>query len=78
MHRTQQQLIQAQRDSEHLRDIVLLHRPSRILKQGYTLLTDEKDKQILTSRTQLHTEQMVHIVLKDGKAKAQIMDVKAT
>lgn len=75
---TQQQLIQAQRDSEHLRDIVLLHRPSRILKQGYVMLTDEKDKQILTSSTQLYPEQTIHIVLKDGKAKAQIVDVKTS
>ncbi|WP_250162334.1 exodeoxyribonuclease VII large subunit [Psychrobacter sp. WY6] len=64
MHSAQQQLIQAQRDSEHLRDIVLLHRPSRVLKQGYTMLTDAKDKQILTSGTQLHPEQTVHILLK--------------
>ncbi|WP_314884781.1 exodeoxyribonuclease VII large subunit [Psychrobacter immobilis] len=75
MHSAQQQLIQAQRDSEHLRDIVLLHRPSRVLKQGYTMLTDAKDKQILTSGIQLHPEQTVHILLKDGKAKAQIIDV---
>ncbi|MFT7324405.1 MAG: exodeoxyribonuclease VII large subunit, partial [Psychrobacter glaciei] len=54
---------------------VLLHRPSRVLKQGYTMLTDDKDKQILTSSTQLYSEQTIHIVLKDGKAKAQIVDV---
>ena len=71
----QQQVIQAQRDSEHLRDIVLLHRPSRVLKQGYSMLTDEKEKQILTSTSQLHAQQTIYIVLKDGKAKAQIMDV---
>ncbi|MBE0441259.1 MAG: exodeoxyribonuclease VII large subunit [Psychrobacter sp.] len=71
----QQTLIQAQRNSEHLRDIVLLHRPSRVLKQGYTMLTDNKDKQILTSSNQLYPEQTVHIVLKDGKAKAQIIDI---
>ena len=75
MHSAQQQLLQAQRDSEHLRDIVLLHRPSRVLKQGYTMLTDAKDKQILTSSMQLYPEQTIHIVLKDGKAKAQIIDV---
>ena len=75
MQSTQQQLIQAKRDSEHLRDIVLLHRPSRVLKQGYSMLTDEQDKQILTSSHQLYPEQTVHIVLKDGKAKAQIIDV---
>ncbi|MGO2734785.1 exodeoxyribonuclease VII large subunit [Psychrobacter sp.] len=71
----QQTLIQAQRNSEHLRDIVLLHRPSRVLKQGYTMLTDNKDKQILTSSNQLYPEKTVHIVLKDGKAKAQIIDI---
>ncbi|WP_423814024.1 exodeoxyribonuclease VII large subunit [Psychrobacter sp. 219-2-C] len=76
IHNAQQQLLQAQRDSEYLRDIVLLHRPSRVLKQGYTMLTDAKDKKILTSSTQLYAEQTLHIVLKDGKAKAQIIDVK--
>lgn len=75
MHSAQHQLLQARRDSEYLRDIVLLHRPSRVLKQGYTMLTDANDKQILTSSTQLYAEQTVHIVLKDGKAKAQIIDV---
>ncbi|MBI0425322.1 exodeoxyribonuclease VII large subunit [Psychrobacter sp. NG27] len=75
MHSAQQQLIQAQRDSEHLRDIVLLHRPSRVLKQGYTMLTDAKDKQTLTSSTQLYPEQTVHIILKDGNATAQIVNV---
>ncbi|PKG36288.1 MULTISPECIES: exodeoxyribonuclease VII large subunit [Psychrobacter] len=75
MQSAQQQLIQAQRDSAHLRDIVLLHRPSRVLKQGYTMLTNDKDKQILTSSTQLFPEQTIHIVLKDGKAKAQIVEV---
>ncbi|OLF40282.1 MULTISPECIES: exodeoxyribonuclease VII large subunit [unclassified Psychrobacter] len=72
----QLRVIQAQRNSEHLRDIVLLHRPSRVLKQGYTMLTDAKDKQILTSSTQLYPEQTIHIVLKDGKAQAQIVEVK--
>ncbi|MGP5531692.1 exodeoxyribonuclease VII large subunit [Psychrobacter celer] len=72
----QLRVIQAQRNSEHLRDIVLLHRPSRVLKQGYTMLTDAKDKQILTSSTQLYPEQTIHIVLKDGKAQAQIVDIK--
>ncbi len=72
----QLRVIQAQRNSEHLRDIVLLHRPSRVLKQGYTMLTDAKDKQILTSSTQLYPEQNIHIVLKDGKAQAQIVEIK--
>ncbi|MDN3446934.1 exodeoxyribonuclease VII large subunit [Psychrobacter sp. APC 3281] len=71
----QQQIVQAQRDSEHLRDIVLLHRPSRVLKQGYTMLTNAKNKQTLTSSTQLYPEQTVNIILKDGNAKAQILDI---
>lgn len=75
MQSAQQQLIQAKRDSAHLRDIVLLHRPSRVLKQGYSMLTDEQDQRILTSSNQLYPEQTIHIVLKDGKAKAQIIDV---
>jgi len=75
MQNAQQQIVQAQRDSEHLRDIVLLHRPSRVLKQGYTMLTDAQNKQTLTSSTQLYPEQTVNIILKDGNAKAQIIDV---
>ncbi len=49
MHSAGQQLVQAQRESEHLRDIVLLHRPTRVLKQGYSMLMDHRGKQILTS-----------------------------
>jgi len=75
MQNAQQQIVQAQRDSEHLRDIVLLHRPSRVLKQGYTMLTDAKNKQTLTSSAQLYPEQTVNIILKDGNAKAQIIDI---
>ena len=75
MQNAQQKIVQAQRDSEHLRDIVLLHRPSRVLKQGYTMLTDAQNKQTLTSSTQLYPEQTVNIILKDGNAKAQIIDV---
>ncbi|MGO2020628.1 exodeoxyribonuclease VII large subunit [Psychrobacter sp.] len=73
----QQQVSQAQRHSEHLRDIVLLHRPTRVLKQGYTMLTDINNNHILTSSTQLYPEQTIHIVLKDGQAKAQILDIKS-
>lgn len=76
MKSARQQVIQARRDSEYLRDIVLLHRPSRVLEQGYTMLTDETGKHILTSRQQLYPEQTIHIILKDGKAKAQIIDVE--
>ncbi|WP_114700981.1 exodeoxyribonuclease VII large subunit [Psychrobacter proteolyticus] len=75
MQNAQQKIVQAQRDSEHLRDIVLLHRPSRVLKQGYTMLTDAQNKQTLTSSTQLYPEQTVNIILKDGNAKAQIIDI---
>jgi len=75
MQNAQQKIVQAQRDSEHLRDIVLLHRPSRVLKQGYTMLTDAQNKQTLTSSSQLYPEQTVNIILKDGNAKAQIIDV---
>ncbi|MGP4715174.1 exodeoxyribonuclease VII large subunit [Psychrobacter sp. T6-6] len=75
MQNAQQQVIQAKRDSEHLRDIVLLHRPSRVLKQGYTMLMDKKGKQTLTSSAQLYPEQTVNIILKDGSATAQIIDL---
>ncbi len=75
MHSAEQQLVQAQRESEHLRDIVLLHRPTRVLKQGYSMLMDHQGKQLLTSSTQLYAEQTIKIILKDGQATAQILQV---
>ncbi|WP_201584886.1 exodeoxyribonuclease VII large subunit [Psychrobacter jeotgali] len=78
MQSAQQQLIQAQRNSEHLRDIILLHKPTRVLQQGYTMLTDEKGKQILTSSAQLYPEQTINIVLKDGQVSARIVEVRNT
>lgn len=72
----QQQLIQAQRDSKHLRDIVLLYQPARVLQQGYSMLTEQSDKHILSSSAQLYPEQTIHILLKDGKATARIISVE--
>ena len=76
-HSAEQQLDKAQRESSYLRDIVLLHRPERILNQGYTMLTTASDKQTLTSTTQLYPDQMINIILKDGQATAQILDVES-
>ncbi|MAE39741.1 MAG: exodeoxyribonuclease VII large subunit [Psychrobacter sp.] len=77
MHSSEQQLAQAQRDSEHLRDIVLLHRPTRVLKQGYSMLMDNKGQQVLTSSSQLYADQTINIMLKDGQATAQILNVSS-
>lgn len=76
MHSAQQQVTKAKRDSEHLRDIILLHKPTRVLKQGYTMLRDESGKTLLTSSAQLYPEQTINIMLKDGQATAQILAVK--
>lgn len=77
LQKAQQHITQAQRDSEHLRDIMLLHRPERILKQGYTRLSATSGNQTLTGSTQLYPEQMITITLKDGTATAQILEVKS-
>ena len=77
MHNTEQQLVKAQRESAHLRDIVLLHRPQRVLNQGYTMLSTASGKQTLTSSSQLYPEQIIKIKLKDGQATAQILDIKS-
>ena len=77
MHNIEQQLVKARRESAHLRDIVLLHRPQRVLNQGYTMLSTASDKQTLTSSSQLYPEQIIKIKLKDGQATAQILDVKS-
>ena len=78
MHSAKQQILQAQRETEHLRDIVMLHRPTRVLNQGYTMLSDAKGKQLLTSSAQLYAEQTINIILKDGQATAQILEVKSS
>lgn len=77
MHNIEQQLVKARRESAHLRDIVLLHRPQRVLNQGYTMLSTASGKQTLTSSSQLYPEQIIKIKLKDGQATAQILDVKS-
>ncbi|MDN5565189.1 MAG: exodeoxyribonuclease VII large subunit [Psychrobacter sp.] len=77
MHSAEQQLTTAQRENAHLRDIVLLHRPQRVLNQGYAMLSNASGQQTLTSSTRLYPEQTIKIMLKDGQATAQILDVKS-
>ena len=72
----QQHVIQAQRDSQYLRDIVLLQQPARVLKQGYTMIRDTDSNQTLTSRYQLSPNQNITIILKDGQATACISHVE--
>lgn len=72
----QQQVIQAQRDTQYLRDVIVLHQPARVLKQGYALIRDEKSKQTLTSSRQLVANQAVTIILKDGQATAHISHIE--
>lgn len=70
-----QQIIQATRDSTHLRDTILLYQPKRVLQRGYAILTDVSGQQILTSSTKLSAQQEIRIQLKDGTARARILDV---
>lgn len=72
----QQQLIHAQKNSQHWRDLIVLHKPTRVLKQGYVLLADHSSKQPLTSSRQLYRQQTVQLQLKDGHATAHIIDIK--
>ena len=74
----QQQTLQAQRQNTHLRDIILLQHPARVLKQGYTLLYDKSGKQLLSSSHQLYAKQTIQITLNDGQATAQILSVATT
>lgn len=74
----QQQITQAERQSTHLRDIILLQHPARVLQQGYTLLYDASKTQLFTSSTQLYAKQVITITLKDGHATAQILNVTHT
>lgn len=66
----QQQVIQAQKDSQYLRDIIVLQQPARVLNQGYTMIKDNESKQTLTSSRQLTSNQNITIIFKDGQATA--------
>lgn len=72
----QQQVMQAQRDTQYLRDVIVLHQPARVLKQGYAFIRDGKTNQRLTSSEQLSPDQTIKIILKDGQATAHISYVK--
>lgn len=68
---------QSRRHCEHLRDLILLQHPARVLNQGYVMLKDTESGSILTSVTQLQPEQAVEFVLKDGQAQATIQSTSA-
>ena len=74
----QQQVAQAQRSSQYLRDSIMLHQPKRVLKQGYAMIKDDKSRQTLTSSHQLAADQTVTLVLKDGQATARITHVEVS
>ncbi|WP_341352811.1 exodeoxyribonuclease VII large subunit [Psychrobacter pygoscelis] len=71
-HQAKSTIAQGRRHCEHLRDLILLQHPARVLNQGYVMLKDTVSGAILTSVTQLHTDQSVEFVLKDGEGKATI------
>lgn len=76
-YRTTRQLaklsvIQSRERCEHLRDMILLQHPKRVLNQGYVMLTDATSEDILTSVHQLEPDQTVRLTLKDGQASARI------
>ncbi len=66
-----QSMTQAKKDSEHLREIILLQNPRNVLQQGYAMIKDDNG-QILTSATQLQPQQTIHIEMRDGEVLANV------
>lgn len=71
-HTAQKQIQQAKKDTTHLRDLILLQHPANVLKNGYALVTDLQDNNVLTSVSHLHPKQNVKLTLKDGEVIAEI------
>lgn len=49
--------------------------PKRILAKGYSILFSQKDGALISSTTQVHVEDEVRIVVKDGQIEAKIIKV---
>lgn len=69
-----QQLHDAKKDCQHLRELILLQNPSRVLQQGYVLIQDPNTKQILSRKQQLSDNQAITLLMQDGQTSAMIAD----
>lgn len=67
----------AKRNSQFLRDSILLYQPSRVLNQGFARITNEDGAVTISQIDGLHASQQVQLHLKDGIATATINGVCA-
>lgn len=69
-HQAKLTLLQSRERCQHLRDMILLQHPKRILNQGYVMIKDRQSDALITSIEQLTAEQSISLLLKDGEARA--------
>lgn len=67
----------AKRNSQFLRDSILLYQPSRVLNQGFARITNEDGAVTISQISALTSGQTVQIQLKDGVATATIDKINA-
>lgn len=67
----------AQRNSQFLRDSILLYQPSRVLNQGFARITDDTGAITISQISALKLGQHVQIQLKNGVASATIDQIHA-
>jgi exodeoxyribonuclease VII large subunit len=72
----QRGLNQSRQNCVHLRDMILLQHPARVLQQGYVMLKDAQSETLVTSVAQLQPTQTITLLLKDGQANASITGVQ--
>lgn len=66
-----QKLNYARKNTNHLREVILLQNPRNVLKKGYAIITNEKS-QVLTSIQKVREQGSIQIELQDGKASISI------
>ncbi len=73
--RSQENLIaQSKNKLQSLRETFLAIDPKKLLKRGYSIVFNEKDKSVITSVKSLRKHQIVRMLLSDGEALAEVED----
>ena len=71
-----QQLASAHASSRHLRDIIMVQQPTRLLQQGYALVQSEA--RYISSIDAVSTGDTISITVKDGRIDARVTATEAT
>ena len=71
----QHDLEQANRHIDHLREVILLQHPARLLQQGYALVQNQSGS-VLHSASQVEPNETIQVKLNDGRLTATVTEVE--